>query len=56
MLILDCEVPVLLFYTEVLVYFLLSSSYTHMNLVFMCVIKLYIFTVIIIRCMNSLEV
>jgi len=58
MLILNCKVPVLLIYTEVLVSFLLSSSYTHMDFfkVSMCVIKLYIFTVVIIRCMNSLEV
>lgn len=52
------KVPVLLLYTEVLVSFLLSSFYTHMNFfkIFMCVINLYIFTVDIIRCMNSLEV
>jgi len=58
MLILNCEEPVLLFYAEVLVSFLLSSSYTHMDFfkVFMCVINLYIFTVVIIRCMYSLEV
>jgi hypothetical protein len=57
-LILNCEEPVLLFCAEVLVSFLLSSSYAHMGFfkVFMCVINSFMFTVVIIRWMYSLEV
>jgi len=55
---LNCEELVLLFYTDIIVSVLVSSSYTHMDFFqgFMCVIKLYMFAVMIIRCMNSLEV